>query len=80
MKSFLRHALLSGGGCELTLEELLDVLVLAGERQATQLDKGVLLHEILTLEAHLELFRLSIENFNVSKMTENYLNCCQNEV
>lgn len=55
----------TGSGSKLTLEELLDVVILAGKRQASKLDESVLLHEILSFEAHLELFRLRIEHLNV---------------
>lgn len=53
----------TASGWRLTLEELLDVLGLAGEREAAQLDERVLLDEVLALQAHLELLGLCVEDW-----------------
>ena len=44
---------------------LLDVFGFAGERQAAKLDERVLLHEILTLYAVLELVGLGVEDWKI---------------
>jgi hypothetical protein len=48
------------------LEELLDVFGLAGEGQAAKLDEGVLLDEVLALQAHFELLRFGVEDWKTS--------------
>lgn len=46
----------------LTFKELLDVLLLAAERKASQLHERVLVHGVLALDAELEFVGLCVED------------------